>query len=62
MCVVFVGGIHEHETCGTVRVIGREQSDIETADGLADEHDRSGDPTTREEFGQLVGYAACRSR
>jgi hypothetical protein len=33
MCVGFVGGIHEDETRGALRVIGREYTDVETCDG-----------------------------
>jgi hypothetical protein len=62
MCIVFVRGVHEHETCGVLRVIGSEHSSVETGDGLPDEHDWSGDPATREEFGQLLCNAACGSR
>jgi len=42
MCVVFVRCVHEHETCGLLRVIGREHSDVETRDRFPDEHDWSG--------------------
>src|SRR5690349_11707618 len=62
MCVVFVRCVHEHETCGLLRVIGREHSDVETRDRFPDEHDWSGDAATREKFGQLIGNAACGSR
>ena len=62
MCIVFVRGVHEHETCGVFRVIGSEQSNVETRDGFPDEHDWSGDPATRKEFGQLIRSAACGSR
>ena len=62
MCLVFVGGIHEHETCGALRVIGSEHADVETRDGGADEHDRSGNPAAGEEFGQLARDAACGPR
>ena len=44
MCVVFVGGIHEDETRGELRVIGREHTDVETRDGGPDEHHRSAIP------------------
>ena len=62
MCVVFVRGVHEHETCGVLWVIGSEHANVETRDRFADEHDWSGDPATREKFGQLVCNATCGSR
>src|SRR5512142_2172628 len=62
MYIVFVRGVHEHETCGVLRVTGREHSDVETRDGFPDEHDWSGDPATCEECGQLVCNAARSSR
>src|SRR6185295_20286915 len=62
MCVGFVGGIHEYETCGALRVIGREHTDVETRDGGPDEHHRSGNPAAVEECGQLARDAACCSR
>ena len=62
MCLVFVGGIHEDETCGALRVIGSEHTDVETRDRGADEHYRSDIPAAGEEFGQLVRDAACCPR
>ena len=62
MCLVFVGGIHKHETCGALRVIGSEHADVETRDGGSDEHDRSTNSTADEEFGQLARDAACCPR
>ena len=52
MCIVFVGGVHEHETCGALRMIGSEHADVETRDGFPDEHDWSADSATDKEFGQ----------
>src|SRR2546430_1963864 len=62
MWLVFVGGIHEHETCGTLRVIGSEHADVETRDGGPDEHHRSANSAADEEFGQLARDAACCPR
>src|SRR5437899_547208 len=62
MCVGFVGGIHEDETRGALRVIGREHTDVETRDGGPDEHHRSGNPAAAEECGQLARDAACCPR
>jgi hypothetical protein len=62
MCLVFVGGIDEHKTCGALRVIGGEHADIETGDGGAHEHDRSANPAAGEEFVQLARDAACGPR
>ena len=62
MYVVFVGGIHQHETRGALWVIGREHTDVEPRDGGPDQHHRSGNPATREEFGQLARDAACGPR
>ena len=62
MYLVFVGGIHEHETCDALRVIGSEHTDGETRDGFPHEHDWSWHPATCEEFGQLARDAACGSR
>jgi hypothetical protein len=58
MCVVFVGGIHQHETRGPFRVIGSEHTDVEPRDGGTDEHHWSGNPATGEEFCQLACAAA----
>jgi hypothetical protein len=41
MCIVFVRGIHEHETCGALKVIGSEHTNVETRNGFPDEHDGS---------------------
>jgi hypothetical protein len=62
MCVGFVGRIHKDETRGALRVIGREDTDIETCDRGPDEHHRSGNPASVEEFGQLACDAACCPR
>src|SRR6478672_7851135 len=62
MCLVFVGGIHEHETCGALRVIGSEHPDVETRDGGSDEHDWSVNSAAGQEFGQLTCDAACCPR
>src|SRR6185295_12019741 len=58
----FVGGIHEDETPGALRVIGGEHTDVETRDGGSDEHHRSGNSAAVEEFGQLARDAACCPR
>jgi hypothetical protein len=58
MCLVFVGRIHEYETRGALRVIGSEHTNVETRDGGADEHHRSGNPATRDEFGEFARDAA----
>jgi hypothetical protein len=62
MYLVFVGGIHQHETRGALRVIGGEHTNVQTRDGGPDEHHRSGYPAAGEEFGQLRSDAACRPR
>ena len=62
MCLIFVEGIHEHETCGALRVIGSEHADVETRDGGPDEHHRSANSAADEEFGQLARDAACCPR
>ena len=54
MWLIFVGGIHEHQTRDAVRVIGREDANVETAAGRPDQHHRSANPTAAEEFGQLA--------
>ena len=62
MCLVFVGGIQEHETCGALGVIGSEHADVETRDGGPDEHHRSGNSAAVQESGKLVRDAACCPR
>jgi hypothetical protein len=62
MCLVFVGGIHKHETCGVFRVIGSEHAHVETRDRGPDEHYGSANPAADEEFGQLARDAACGAR
>ena len=49
-----MGGIHEHETCGALRVIGSEHADVETRDRGPDEHHRSANSAADEEFGPLT--------
>jgi hypothetical protein len=58
MYLVFVGGIHEHETCDVLRVIGCEDADVETTARSPDEHDRGIDPAADQKFGQLARDAA----
>src|SRR5215211_2472382 len=62
MYLVFVGGIHEHETCDVLRVIGCEDANVETTARGPDEHQRVINPAADEEFGQLAGDAACCPR
>jgi hypothetical protein len=62
MYLVFVGGIHEHETCDVLRVIGCEDADVETTARSSDEHHRASDPAADEKFGQLPRDAACCPR
>ena len=62
MCIVLMRGINQHETGGSLRVIGSKDTNVETRDGFPGEHDWSGNPATREEFGQLIGDAACCTR
>ncbi len=62
MRIVFVRGIHEHEACRPLRVIGSEDTNVEARDGFPDEHDASGNPATLEEFCQLACDAACCPR
>jgi len=62
MCIVFVRGIHEHDSCRPLRVIGSEDTNVETRNGFPDEHDGSGNPATREKLGQLDCDAACCPR
>ena len=57
-----MGGVHEHETGGALRVIGREYTDAETRDGGPDEHHRSGDPAADEERCQFACDAARSAR
>jgi len=61
MRLVFMGRVDEHETCDTIRVIGRENADAETAAGGADEHQRSANPASVEQRGELAGEAASRA-
>jgi len=46
MCLVFVRGIHEHETCDALRVIRYEDADIEPAAGGPHEHQSSVDSSS----------------
>src|SRR5262245_16459622 len=62
MCVMFVGGIHQHETRCALRVIGSEHTDAETRDGGPDEHHWFGHPAAGEKFGELGRDAACGPR
>ena len=62
MYLVFVRSIHKHESCDALRAIRCKHTNVEAADGFADEHDRSSDPTAGEEFGQLARVAACCPR
>jgi hypothetical protein len=62
MRLVFVGGIHEHETCDTLGVVGSEDADVETSDGGADENYRSANPAAGEKCGELACDPACRPR
>jgi hypothetical protein len=62
MRIVFVGGIHEHETCDVLRVIGCEDADVETTARSSDEHYWAIDPAADEKFGQLARDAACCPR
>lgn len=56
--LIFVGGIHEHQSCHTVGVIGREDASVESAAGRSYQHHRSANPTAGEQFGQLARDAA----
>src|SRR5438445_12890801 len=61
MCLVFVRGIHEHETCHALRMIRHEDADIELAAGGPHEHQSSVDSAAVDECGQLARDAACCS-
>ena len=61
MCLVFVRGIHEHETCDALRMIRHEDADIEPAAGGPHEHQSSVDSAAVDECGQLARDAACCS-
>jgi hypothetical protein len=60
--LVFVGGIYEHEACDVVRVIGREDTDVETAARCPDEHQWSINSAAAEEFEEFAGDAASCPR
>jgi hypothetical protein len=60
--IVFVRSINQHEARGLLWVIGSEHANVEPCDGFPDEHDWSGNPATRKEFGQLACDAACCPR
>ena len=62
MRLVFMRGVHEHETRDAVGVIGREHAHVETRDGRADEHRRTIDPAAAEQFRQLARDPACCPR